>query len=310
MEEKNYQDFVKKYRDIDLNVRKNNASFIRRLLEHLGLDIGHDDFKRLINGTKEIISETEYRIKFFYDAYDYLLSNPNMVFSKNLLSRFFFILMGKPLEEHRILAIQAAYHDFGNLPVLQRILKTHFSVYSALEGYEDVYRTGSAFLILNSLLVRHKLVPIRFFAPDFEKYERVKAKYLEGDIVPAVEFLLDKLRHERTQPKDYDKKLEPLTISEIVTKIKDNSALIGKLYKTRSVILFGSFAKKTPSYDSDIDLGVVFEEDISYEEKEQYAEGLKEYLFVLFNRFVDVQEINGYIEEKLLVGFQKYIKVF
>ena len=158
--------------------------------------------------------------------------------------------------------------------------------------------------------MKNKLVPIRFFAPDFEKYERIKCRYLEGDIIPAVEFLLEKLRHERTQPKDYDKKLEPSTTSEIVTKLKDNSILIAKLYKTRSVILFGSFAKKTQSLDSDIDLGAVFEEDISYEEKEQCAEGLKKFLFVLFNRFVDVQEINGYIEEKLLVGFQKYIKVF
>lgn len=310
METTDYQDLVKKFRDDELVVRKNGASFIRRLIEHLGFDIGHDDFKAIINGAKEIVSDTEYKVKCFFDSYSYLINNANMVFSKNLLQRFFYILMGKELEEHRILTIQSAYYDFDNLPMLQRILQTHFKVYSALEGYDEVYQTGSAFIILNYLLVKNKLTPIRFFAHDFEEYEKVKKAYSNGDIMPAVAFLFDKLTHERTQSKVYYKNLTPISTQDVIDKIRRVQSHISPLFKVRSVVVFGSYAKKTQTFDSDIDLGVVFEEDISYEEKAECAEGLKEYLFSLFKRFVDIQEINGYIEEKLLVGFQKYIKVF
>ncbi len=310
MEKTDYHNLVNKFKEDELVVRKNSASFIRRLIEHLGLDIGHDDFKTVINGTKEIVSDTEYKVKFFFDSYSYLINNANMVFSKNLLQRFFFILMGKELEDYRISAIQSSYYDFDSLPMLQRILQTHFKVYSALEEYDDTYRTGSAFLILNYLLIKNKLIPIRFFAHDFDQYEKIKLEYMNGDLMPAVAFLLDKLTHERTQSKAYYKNLVSLSTQEIIEKIRTNRSQISLLYKVQSVILFGSFAKKTQTFDSDIDLGVVFEDDLSYEEKTGYAEGLKEYLFSIFNRFVDVQEINGYIEEKLLVGFQKYIKVF
>ena len=100
METTDFQDLVKKFRGNELVVRKNGASFIRRLIEHLGFDIGHDDFKAIINGSKEVVSDTEYKIKFFYDSYTYLINNTNMVFSKNLLQRFFYILMGNELEGH------------------------------------------------------------------------------------------------------------------------------------------------------------------------------------------------------------------
>lgn len=305
-----YQDFLEKFKNIELSVTKNNSSFLQRLLEHVGYDFSHSDFKAIIRGKKDILSETEYAIKHSYDAYVFLLSNPNMLFSSSLLKRFFYILLGKEMIPEIITQLQAVYYNFGNEPVLEKILSTHFRAYALLADIDEPHRVAASFMILNYLLLKNKMVPLRFFARDFIRYEQIKDDYISGNAVPAVNFLIEKLSTERTQSKEYYKHLRPISTKDVMALLKENKETIQGLYKIRSLVLFGSFAKKTQNIESDIDLAVVFEEDISYEEKEQCAENLKEFLFLKAQRFVDIQEINPYMEEKFIAGFQKYIKVF
>jgi len=305
-----YSDFIYKFKNAELNVKKNNSSFLQRLLERLGYDVSHSDFKAIISGKKDILSETEYTVKHFHDSYVYLLSNPNMLFSISLLKRFFYILLGKEIDHEKITQIQAKYYDFGSEPMIERIISTHYRAYAVLDGIGEPHRVAASFMIMNFLLLKNKMVPLRFFKNDYEEYAQIKKAYFDGDMAPSVNFIIGKLSRERTQSKEYYSKLRPLTTSEILLLIRNDEAILRGLYKIQGLVLFGSFAKKTQCFDSDIDLAVVFEEDISYEEKEKCAEELKEFLFFKFQRFVDVQEINSFMEEKLLSGFKKYLKVF
>ncbi len=89
----------------------------------------------------------------------------------------------------------------------------------------------------------------------------------------------------------YIEDLKPITLVDIKAVIKKAEKFIKEECHIKEVYLYGSFARKIERLESDIDLAVIFEEDMSFKEKEEKYNTLKEYLFDKFKRFVDVLEI-------------------
>ncbi len=79
----------------ELIVRKKLSQFIEKYFRYLGYDFRHTLFKQIIYMETSIQTKLEEKMKSAYDAYFYLLSNYQNIFSHGLLNKFFYILQEK-----------------------------------------------------------------------------------------------------------------------------------------------------------------------------------------------------------------------
>lgn len=292
------EELIKVDFDTELIVNKKSASFIEKLLNHFGYDLEHINYKNIIYG--KIYPKTK-RLEFIknvYDAYKYLLMNSHSLFSYKTLRRFYFIITENILDENIIDSLINKYYKPHTLDNLSHIIEMYFYIEQLFK--DDENKSLISYLYLNAMLVGNGYLPIRFLYNQFIEFEKAKEKYLENEHLPIYEVLLKFITSEPRQPKSHYKKLKPLTLKEIVNTIKDESDLLHKVYEVKSISLYGSFLYDDNRLDSDIDLLVEFNEDISYKVKLAKKVGLEEYLYYKFNRYIDVLELKCNISEKLI----------
>ena len=112
------------------------------------------------------------------------------------------------------------------------------------------------------------------------------------------------------QDKSYYKNLLPISVRDIYnTVLADKEILLGK-YGVLHIGIFGSFAKGNQRIDSDIDLLVVFSDELILNEKLVIVEKLAEHYFKKFNRFVDINEVGKYVIDEMLKETHNYKKIF
>lgn len=143
------------------------------------------------------------------------------------------------------------------------------------------------------MLIKNNMVPIKPYKKDYKKHELILNDFLNNDKTSSYEFILNLHKTNLYTNYDYYKNLTPLTFAIIYKKINKDKDLLINMYKVKNIAIFGSFANETYRIDSDIDLLVVFDEYISYEEKHHNLEELKKYLYYIFNRMIDICDVNG-----------------
>jgi predicted nucleotidyltransferase len=305
-----YEELLVKFKNCEIDNRKNRVSFVQRLCEYLNFDVPFTRYKPIVLGTIKPESQGELNAKSVYDAYCYLLANPKTFFGEALLDKFFYILTGQTLDREIALNLQNHYHDFGDLPVLAKILDMHFFVYQAFGQSNVSERTIIAFLILNYLLVVHHLAPVRLFQRDFMAYEKIKLQYEQGDHETALLFFLGLIHMQKPFSKDYYANLKPIGSQTLIDMIKLDQDLLRKMFRVSALAIFGSFARHQIRFDSDIDILVKLDQNMSYEDKEKTIEELKRFMFSRYDRVCDVHDLFPYMDEKRLQGYEPYIKVF
>ena len=103
----------------------------------------------------------------------------------------------------------------------------------------------------------------------------------------------------------YFENLVEVKPEEIKETLLKNQNMIKETFKIKKLYLYGSFSKDSYRIDSDIDIACIFEEDMSYQQKNELAYQFKQYILKTFKRYGDVMEYN----EEILKG-EYYIKLF
>ena len=88
----------------------------------------------------------------------------------------------------------------------------------------------------------------------------------------------------------YYQNLKMITKEEIINYLILNKELIRNKFQIKHLYLFGSFSKGTERIDSDIDLVVIFENGLMYEEKINHINIFKKEILKEFNRYGDITE--------------------
>lgn len=308
--EMTYEELLIKFKDCEIDNRKTRMSFIQRLCEYLEYDVPYSRFKPLVMGTIRPESNGEIYVKSAYDAYNYLLANPKAFIGETLLKKFYYILTGQELDREIAFNLQSFYHDFGDKPVLEKIIGIHFYIFQVFNLNSEREKKLIAFLITNYLLVVYRLAPVRLYKRDFVTYEDIKNLYEQGDNQSAMLFFLELINKQKPLSKDYYANLKPMTTKELIALIKQDEDLLKKMYRVANLAIFGSFANHRVRYDSDIDILVKFDRDMSYIDKEHSVEELRRFTFNRYGRICDVHDVLPYLEENDIKGFVPYIKVF
>lgn len=147
------------------------------------------------------------------------------------------------------------------------------------------------FTILNFYLLKNDISNIYVSVEDALNLQAIED---ESEAIKLIEYnkLLSYIfSNDNGLALSYIEDLKPITLVDIKAVIKKAEKFIKEECHIKEVYLYGSFARKIERLESDIDLAVIFEEDMSFKEKEEKYNTLKEYLFDKFKRFVDVLEI-------------------
>lgn len=119
------------------------------------------------------------------------------------------------------------------------------------------------------------------------------------------EELILKLEKENRQEKSYYKELTDLSKKEIIQVLKKDEEYLRK-NNIETLILFGSFTREEQRIDSDIDLLVTFSDGISYIDKCNIIQRMKEEYKSKFKRYVDITELTNLVLDNYVKELQEY----
>ena len=284
----------------ELIVRKKAASFIEKMFRYFNYDFRHDVYKKIVCSETGYATPLEEKLKNYYDAYIYLLNNHKSPLSRTVLSKFFYLLYGKEVNQSMLLKLVNLNFELYQLGGLEYVIEFHIGAYKIIEMLDEEDRFIISLMFFNYSLLKINVPIIHFVYPKLIEYEKVKKEYLSGDKKGMFNFILDILVNFKFQDKSYYKKLRRLSALEICKRIKEDQTMLETKYHIKNVYLFGSFAKNLERIDSDIDLLLVFHNGITSEMKRQSIDKLSEYYFDVFDRFIDIIHINSYIDDEFL----------
>jgi len=296
--------------NIELSSKKRNANFIEKLFRYLKFDFDHDTYKDIINERKEPNNDCEKRMKIIYDAYIYLISNRKCEFSESLIKRFYYLLTSKEIDHDIVFKLQSLFYRLDGKGPISKTLEMYYAMYQFFINETKELQNIIAVMMLNYMLIRFEIIPIVLYVQDYEKLNDIKIAYEKGDYALCEEFLINQIFLAGEKSKMHCNTKSSLTCEEICQTIRDKKEIITNMFHIKSLALFGSFAKGRENINSDIDLAVEFDDDITYATKLKCRDEMVEYLFYKFDRFVDIQEVGPYIFKELIYGLKNYIKIF
>lgn len=298
------EEIEKRAEHCELIVHKKVCKLIEKILRYYDMDFSHERFKAVIFSKDEFQTPLEEKIKNYYDAYMFLLMNHKSPFTTSFIRKFYYIIFEKELEESVALKISSKYILLSGKERIMKATELHLYVYSLSTELKEYERWLISLMFFNYILVKENIPCVYLIRKDLEKYEKYK-----NDEAMLKTLLYNVVLFSKFQKKSYTNKLKKLSLEDIEALFKEKQELIQEKYKIEHAFLYGSFAKNTARIDSDIDLLVIFKEDITYQEKMQYKEELVKYLTKEFSRYVDIQEIFECISKELILEATKTKKL-
>jgi len=306
------KEILKLVRNKELIVRKRIANFLEKLLKfYENDDVRHDLYKGIVYSEIEAVTFREEKYKNLYDGLMYLLHNKKSPFSKELLSKFFYIIYKKEMDESLLIRITSKLFFINDLPIIEKMVEFHLFIYQELKDLEEEERTIISLMFMNYILVRHNIPCIQLLKVDINKYLKCREEYFsENNKINIFMFFCELLKKGKYQDKDFYKNLRYLDFHDIFQVIEKEKELLMKKYKIKHLYVYGSFAKNTQRIDSDIDFIARFSLDLTFDEKIKYIQELSEHYKDIFNRYIDFHDIGDYLNDAFLKEVVKIKKLF
>jgi predicted nucleotidyltransferase len=284
----------------ELIVRKKVASFIEKTFRFLGYEFRHDLYKKIIYGEESVETSLEEKIKSYYDAYLFLISNHKNSFTKDLLNKFFYLLDMELPNQSLLSNLTTKFFFYLNLTPLEAAINFHLYAYQEMKCFKEDKRYFISLMFFNFALLKFNIPTIRFTMKDYIEYERVKEQYFLGNKTLIYSFFLKLLKDFKFQNKNYYLELKPLTMKEIYKQFNADKDKLIKDYDIKHLRIYGSFSKDEERIDSDIDVLISFNLDLTRDQKLKHIDYLSKFYFDIFHRFIDFMELGERISDELV----------
>ncbi len=281
-------------------VRKRIGAFLEKALRYCGYDFDHDVFKKVIYSEDTYKTPVEEKIKCYYDAYMYLLSNDKTVISRSLWKRFYYLFMEEELEPFMATKLACKYFRIRHLAPIEQAIEYHLFVYQEFKQLKDEERFMLSLLIFNFILVRNRIPCIQIFRCDFKKYEPAREEYFKGNKSRMLDLILTILKKNPYMEKSYYKNLKQFSLEDILQFVNRKKVEFQTEYHMKGLWVHGSFAKRKERIDSDIDLLVELSLDLNYQQRQEILNEIKKVFFDEFQRMIDIHELIEYLDDEIL----------
>ena len=293
----------------ELVVRKKISQFIEKEFRYFGYEFSHDEYKKVSYGEKGFETTIEEKLKAYYDACIFLLSNAKNPLTKKIINRFFYLIFDEPLNEITILSIESYLMNICEASPIEKACEFHMFIYNRFSNLKDLDRQLISLIFFNYILVKNDIPAIKLVGRDITKYVKARDEYKENKEELFL-FFSELIKSSFVLEKSYLENLKELSVEDISKTIREMEEELRTKYKVENVFLYGSFAKGIDRMDSDIDLLMRLSLDISYDDRLKIIEELKDVLFLKFNRFTDIEEVREFFSEDFIKEAKKIKKIF
>lgn len=264
-------------------ILKNLYNFSKRLDSIMD----YEEYKRVILYDEE--SNYKY-IDLLKDIYlgHYLIIANEKTESKIMISAFEELILKKDINLH----IDLEKDLYEAVEIIIKNIKD--------EGIDIINSYALAYLLIDYVVYKKNKTMYRLSNRYLIKlYEVMKSKCSFEEVI---NFLKDEIERGYCPDIEFYKKFKEIEKEEIISTFIKNKEIINKKYSISHLYLYGSFIKGSERLDSDIDVAIIFNGNMSYKEKLKNVELLKEFIKKTFNRYGDVMEYNISIlkDEKVL----------
>lgn len=300
----------KNFKNCELLVRKRIAALIENVFRYLGYDFRHDLYKQIVYGEAETETPFEDKIKNYYDAYIYLLSNNKSPLTMSILKKVLYLINGSEPDVSLTLRITTLFYKMAEEPPIERAILFHLKAYKEMAELENEQRLIVSLMLFNYSLVKSGIPTVMLQPFHYPQYIEARDAYFTKGDNSIFAYLANTVLTSKTQDKSYYKNLTPITVTEICKTFRADEEMLFEKYGVKHMYVFGSCAKGEQRIDSDIDLLVNFSLDMTLEEREKSAKSMFDYYTNLFRRFVDINEVGEYIPDRLIKETIKHKKIF
>lgn len=275
--------------NFEILVRKQNVKFIYNLFKKLNIPIEHEHFKQIVYDEIMCKSTLDKYMKNIYSAYTYLLLNMKTMFDSTLISKYYYIMFKKEIDDELALKVVTAFYKPYNNDNIERSINFLHQLLYLFRELKEEEKYIISLSLFNYSLIYHGYKELTDI--DLKEYTK--------------EELILKLEKENRQEKSYYKELTDLSKKEIIQVLKKDEEYLRK-NNIETLILFGSFTREEQRIDSDIDLLVTFSDGISYMDKCNIIQRMKEEYKSKFKRYVDITELTNLVLDNYVKELQEY----
>lgn len=252
------------------------------------------NYKKICSDEIVVSSKEELNAKRLANAVTLLFNNINQPFREEIIHQIYFLLTCKSLDNQKIKEIVKIYYkNYDNSP---QYLSTIIHLFIINNIHEK--NIEFAFLLSNYIMVKKErgmLIPYPYSYNDYR--DAIKQR----DISSLIRIFFD------IEIKKDTEKHSTVSKNEIFEFIKIKREEIILKFRITKLFLFGSFAKKKNTKNSDIDFLVVFDNELNNFEKNEIIGLLKEYLSKELQSDVDVLDFNYAYDEFATSEFENII---
>lgn len=262
--------------------------FIEFTSKHVGIDLPHETFKLICLDCYTAQTHSEHRVKRFADAFRYLIHNVSSDVTQDLIKTTYFILTNRRLSKKiNSFILEKYYQRLDDHPHQKAT-----TLFLAVSNLRLTQKAEFAFLLANYVLIRRGFFPIIVYPNDKKvfldalKLGRTNTNPLYLFIIQSEHFIRKTHQHQRLGPQEQKSK------DEVVSLLKMHQETLQNQYHVKQLYLYGSYVKETNLATSDIDVLVVFEDDLINYEKNEVLKKLRTYLHDAINDRIDAMEFS------------------
>ena len=292
-----------------LVARKKVSQFIEKQFRYFDFDFSHDDYKRVCYQEASYNTPVIEKLKAYYDAYMYLLDNAKNPLTKGIINKFYYLLFEEELNDYKVCLLETYLMEISEYSIVEKACEFHIYVYDKLSFLSLSDRQVISLMFLNYILVKYDIPSIKLVYREINEYVELRDNY-KNNKESLVLFINNIIKNSFVLEKSYIENLEPLNISDVYNKLVLIKEELKEKYNVLNVYIYGSFSKEMNRIDSDIDLLVRLKYDLTYEKRVKIIEELKEYLFNIFKRFTDIEEVREFFSDDFIKEATKIKKVF
>ena len=300
------EEIRKLVKDKELIVRKRVVSFVEKLMYYLGHEFNHEQMKAVLYGKEGISQQAEKEAKNYLDGFAYLIINKENFISSALIKKAIYIITQEEISNDVAKKIEAKHFYTKDKNVLKNIIEITFYVYEILKQYSTKQRVALSLIFYNFLLLKEKIPCVRFLLVELKQIEQIIKENKKEDLY---RFMYNHLLNSKYQDKSYYKNLKEISRQRIIKTILKEKDVLIKEYEVKSIYLYGSFSKNSQRIDSDIDLAIRFNLDLTTKENEENIKKLANFLFEKFHRYIDIYELKDILKEKFVEEANDIIKI-
>jgi len=246
-----------------------------------GIELGHEEFKKITFGHEKPINPYQKSVKYFADSYSYILNNLSSVFDEKLIKTTYYILSAQELKSELCFKILETYYKTREMEIVSRVVH----LVKVVDSLDAIKKVQFSMILVNYLLVKEKYQTLIIYKNDHEEFLSLDF----SNIKETYTFFFQLIRKSSMLKKDG---FTHITREEVMKKLKPLRRMLRKEYRVKDMFVYGSVMKELRNKNSDIDLLISFSSELILIEKSIYLERLKGFMEHVINQKVDLIEFD------------------